>query len=80
MDNGKSQYINDEEEDALWKEFSKNKSPALRDKIIRKYMPLVKYVAGKVSVGLPASMEFDDLVGKGKIQNLRRYENSRCDF
>ncbi|MBR1616433.1 MAG: RNA polymerase sigma factor WhiG, partial [Treponema sp.] len=65
MDIAKSQIINDEEEDALWVQFAKNKSPTLRDKIIRKYMPLVKYVAGKVSVGLPASMEFDDLVGFG---------------
>ena len=67
MDNVKTQFINDEEEDALWEEFKKAKSSALRDKIIRKYMPLVKYVAGKVSVGLPASMEFDDLVGFGQF-------------
>ena len=67
MDTEKSPFINDEEEDALWKEFKKNSSAALRDKIIRKYMPLVKYVAGKVSVGLPASMEFDDLVGFGQF-------------
>ena len=60
MDNTKTQF-------ALWAEFKKSKSPALRDKIIRKYMPLVKYVAGKVSVGLPASMEFDDLVGFGQF-------------
>ena len=56
--------INDEkEEDDLWEEFKKTKSPSLRDKFIRQYMPLVKYVAGKVAVGLPASVEFDDLVG-----------------
>lgn len=64
----KSEFINDEEEeDKLWAEYKKNHSPALRDKLIRKYMPLVKYVAGKVSVGLPASMEFDDLVGFGQF-------------
>ena len=67
MDVAKPQIINDEEEDELWKEFSKSKSSTLRDKIIRKYMPLVKYVAGKVAVGLPASMEFDDLVGFGQF-------------
>ncbi|WP_407425691.1 RNA polymerase sigma factor WhiG [Treponema sp.] len=67
MDNEKSPFINDEEEDSIWKEYKKTRSPALRDKIIRKYMPLVKYVAGKVSVGLPASMEFDDLVGFGQF-------------
>ena len=54
-------------EDELWKEYKKTKAPAIRDKIIRQYMPLVKYVAGKVSVGLPASIEFDDLVGFGQF-------------
>ncbi|MCM1321107.1 MAG: RNA polymerase sigma factor WhiG [Bacteroides sp.] len=54
-------------EDALWIEFRKTKSPALRDKFIRQYMPLVKYVAGKISVGMPGSVEFDDLVGFGQF-------------
>ncbi len=42
-------------------------SPQLRDAFIRQYMPLVKYVAGKVSVGMPGSVEFDDLVGFGQF-------------
>lgn len=67
MDAEKAQFINDVEEDKLWAEFKKTKSPQLRDKLIRQYMPLVKYVAGKLSVGLPASMEFDDLVGFGQF-------------
>ena len=57
--------INNSDEDKLWAEYKKTKSSQLRDRLIRQYMPLVKYVAGKVSVGLPASMEFDDLVGFG---------------
>ena len=59
--------LDEKEEEKLWLEFKKTKSPALRDKFIRQYMPLVKYVAGKVSVGLPASIEFDDLVGFGQF-------------
>lgn len=54
-------------EDELWKEYKKTKAPAIRDKIIRQYMPLVKYVAGKVSTGMPDSVEFDDLVGFGQF-------------
>ena len=54
-------------EDDLWIEFKKTKSPQLRDKFIRQYMPLVKYVAGKVSVGMPGSVDFDDLVGYGQF-------------
>ena len=73
--------INDEkEEDDLWEEFKKNKSPALRDKFIRQYMPLVKYVAGKVAIGLPASVEFDDLVGYGQfglLDAINKYDTSK---
>ena len=73
--------INDEkEEDDLWEEFKKTKSPSLRDKFIRQYMPLVKYVAGKVAVGLPASVEFDDLVGYGQfglLDAINKYDPAK---
>ena len=52
-------------EEELWVEFRKTKSTQLRDAFIRQYMPLVKYVAGKVAVNMPNSVEFDDLVGFG---------------
>lgn len=54
-------------EDELWQEYKKTRSPQLRDAFIRQYMPLVKYVAGKVAVGMPGSVEFDDLVGFGQF-------------
>ena len=56
--------INDPEEDKLWLEFKKTKSSQLRDKFIRQYMPLVKYVAGKVSVGMPGSVDFSRFLRK----------------
>lgn len=67
MEAAKSQFINDEEEDALWKQYKKSKSKALQETLVRKYFPLVKYVAGKIAVNLPKSMEFDDLVGFGQF-------------
>ncbi len=54
-------------EEELWVEFIKTRSPQLRDMFIRQYMPLVKYVAGKIAVGMPGSVEFDDLVGFGQF-------------
>jgi RNA polymerase sigma factor for flagellar operon FliA len=59
--------IDENTEEEMWVEFKKTKSPAIRDALIRQYMPLVKYVAGKVSVGMPGSVEFDDLVGFGQF-------------
>jgi RNA polymerase sigma factor for flagellar operon FliA len=52
-------------EEELWKRYRKSKDPAIRDHLIKKYAPLVKYVAGKVAVGMPHNVEFDDLVGYG---------------
>lgn len=52
-------------EEELWVNYKKNKDPAIREAFIRQYAPLVKYVAGKVAVGMPHSVEFEDLVGFG---------------
>jgi RNA polymerase sigma factor for flagellar operon FliA len=52
-------------EEELWLQYRKNKDPKIRDAFIRQYSPLVKYVAGKVAVGMPHNVEFDDLVGFG---------------
>jgi RNA polymerase sigma factor for flagellar operon FliA len=54
-------------EEELWVEYRQTRAPALRDAFIRQYMPLVKYVAGKVAVGMPGNVEFDDLVGFGQF-------------
>ncbi len=69
-----SALVEEKTEDELWKEYKETHSPELRDKFIRQYMPLVKYVAGKVSVGMPASVEFDDLVGFGQFGLLDAIE------
>ena len=69
-----STLVEEKTEDELWNEYKETRSPDLRDKIIRQYMPLVKYVAGKVSVGMPSSVEFDDLVGFGQFGLLDAIE------
>jgi RNA polymerase sigma factor for flagellar operon FliA len=52
-------------EDALWLEYRRGRDPKIREAFIKQYAPLVKYVAGKVAVGMPHNVEFDDLVGFG---------------
>jgi RNA polymerase sigma factor for flagellar operon FliA len=49
----------------LWSRYKQDRSPATREKLILHYSPLVKYVAGRVSSGLPPSVEFGDLVSYG---------------
>jgi RNA polymerase sigma factor for flagellar operon FliA len=54
-------------EDELWRAYRKTKDDAIRNRLIKQYLPLVKYVAGKLAVGMPQNVEFDDLVSYGVI-------------
>jgi RNA polymerase sigma factor for flagellar operon FliA len=49
----------------LWREFKKTAATDLRERLILHYSPLVKYVAGRVGVGLPPNIEQADLVSYG---------------
>ena len=54
----------------LWSEYAKTKAPQLREKIIVEYAPLVKVVAGRLSMYLGYNVEYDDLVGYGVLTSL----------
>lgn len=54
-----------EEEFKLWKKYKRTKNRALREEIVKRYLYLVKYVAGRVAIGLPPNVEFNDLVSYG---------------
>jgi RNA polymerase sigma factor for flagellar operon FliA len=61
----------------LYKEFGDSRA---RDRLILAYSPLVKYVAGRMSSGLPAHIEEGDLVSYGLlglIGALERFDPSR---
>lgn len=49
----------------LWKKYKRTKSRMLREEIVKRYLYLVKYVAGRVAIGLPPNVEFNDLVSYG---------------
>ncbi len=49
----------------LWVEYAKTKRPELREKIILEYAPLVKVVAGRLSMYLGYNVEYEDLVSYG---------------
>ena len=49
----------------LWKEYEKEKSAPIREKLILEYAPLVKLVAGRLSMYFGFNVEYDDLVGYG---------------
>ncbi|MCR5832304.1 MAG: FliA/WhiG family RNA polymerase sigma factor [Lachnospiraceae bacterium] len=49
----------------LWKDYSSKPTPELREKLILEYAPLVKLVAGRLSMYLGYNVEYDDLCGYG---------------
>jgi RNA polymerase sigma factor for flagellar operon FliA len=49
----------------LWEKFKATGDAATRERLILHYSPLVKYVAGRVGVGLPPNIEQADLVSYG---------------
>ncbi|MBT0769818.1 RNA polymerase sigma factor WhiG [Kineosporia sp. J2-2] len=50
---------------ALWEKFKLSGDQTVRERLILHYSPLVKYVAGRVGVGLPPNIEQADLVSYG---------------
>jgi RNA polymerase sigma factor FliA len=49
----------------LWREYKSSGAKDARDRLIVHYSPLVKFVAGRVAVGLPQNVEQSDLVSYG---------------
>jgi len=66
--------------DELWAAYKQDHSAEAREKVILHYAPLVKYVAGRVSTGLPPSVEFGDLVSYGVfglLDAIEKYDPGR---
>src|SRR6266545_7380568 len=49
----------------LWASYKDGANRDVRDRLILHYSPLVKFVAGRVAVGLPQNVEQSDLVSYG---------------
>lgn len=64
----------------LWAAWKHTGSLELRNRLILRYSPLVKYVSGRVRAGLPRSVEHADVVSEGMIgliDALERFEPER---
>ena len=67
--------------DELWRSYKADGDPRLREQLILHYSPLVKYVAGRVGVGLPANVEQADFVSSGVfglIDAIEKFDPSRA--
>ena len=57
--------MNDEALKATWQRFIKEDSEAARNSLASYYLPLVKYVAGRIAMNLPPTILMEDLVSEG---------------
>ncbi|OGV96869.1 hypothetical protein A2W24_01765 [Microgenomates group bacterium RBG_16_45_19] len=60
---------------ADWDTYHKTKDLKVRDRIVEAYLPLVKSVAGRMSLGFPKSVELDDLVSTGVLGLMEALSN-----
>src|SRR6201987_3661478 len=64
----------------LWRRYKSSGDERARERLVVAYSPLVKYVAGRMSSGLPAHVEEADLISYGLgglISAIERYDLGR---
>ncbi len=62
----------------LWEDYANTKSPEIREKIILEYAPLVKVVAGRLSMYLGYNVEYEDLVSYGVFGLIDAIDKFDC--
>ena len=65
---------------AMWREFKRTNDLGLRNTLIEKYLPLVRYIAERVLSKLPQSIQVDDLESAGVLglmDAVRGYDPER---
>src|SRR5256714_10064441 len=64
----------------LWRRYMDTRDARAREQLVLAFSPLVKYVAGRMSTGLPAHVEESDLISYGLlglISAIERFDLSR---
>jgi RNA polymerase sigma factor for flagellar operon FliA len=51
----------------IWQKYLQTRDQETRDALVREFLPLVKQVASRLSIGLPPQVEEDDLIASGII-------------
>ncbi len=65
---------------SLWESYICRRDQSSRESLILSYVHLVKYVAGRVAIGLPNHIEIDDIFGAGLlglIQAIEKFDPGR---
>lgn len=63
-----------------WQAYHDVRDGQAQEELVERYLPLVKYVAGRLAVGLPNHVDIEDLYGYGVfglLDALRKFDPSR---
>ncbi len=74
------EQYSEETVDQLWEEYAITGSNQLREQLVTQYLPLVKYIAGRIPAKLPQALSWDDLFHSGVvglIEAVDRYDPSQ---
>lgn len=58
-----------------WLRYQRNQNPEIRARLLKKYLPLVRNVAGRMAIGFPRSVELSDLINTGVIGLIEAFAN-----
>jgi len=64
----------------IWHKYKETRDRKTRDELILKYAPYVKYIAGRIAMGLPPNVDVEDLYGYGifgLIDAIDKFEPQR---
>ena len=49
----------------LWQDWAENPTAEHKEKIVKRYLPLIKYVVGRMAVSAPSGLDYEDLLSFG---------------
>lgn len=58
-----------------WLKYQKEQDPAIRTRLLNRYLPLVRNVAGRMAINFPRSVELCDLINTGVIGLSEAFRN-----
>jgi RNA polymerase sigma factor for flagellar operon FliA len=64
--------------ETLWQIYQQSRNRQLRGQLIINYLPLVKYIAGRLAVNLPAHLDKEDLINNGVIGLIEAVDRYDC--
>jgi RNA polymerase sigma factor for flagellar operon FliA len=68
------------ENEKLWAEYMRTREPRLKDEIVKRFLPLVRYVALRMSVRFQVGIDFEDILSfgvLGLLDAVDRFEPDR---